>query len=156
MCYHPQLAAWKSPRPKKPDPASVLTVAPSAAPPADALLLGGLVVEVSQSHLLEPFAALLRAIEQLADAGGAADPAESPDKEGAAVRTVYLALDAFFRALLPSASAETREPLIYSVALLLVGEAIEAARAIRPMPLPPLSPAASHSISSSAPRRSRP
>ncbi len=155
MCYHPQAAAWKHPHPRKPDPPNVLSAAPAAAPPADALLLGGLVVEVSQSHLLEPFAALLRAIGQLADAGAPCPP-ESPDRESAAVRALYVALDGFFRALLPSASAETREPLTYSVALLLVGEAVEAARAVRPILEPKTVAMSSNAASSPASRRSRP
>jgi hypothetical protein len=109
-----------------PDEARVLDVASAATPPADGIVLAGRLIEIAQPHLLEPFADLLASIEALASVAAQGRPA-GPNEE-AAVRAIYRSLYRFFHTLLPSASHPAIDGLTYSVALLLVGEAIEAVR----------------------------
>jgi len=98
----------------------VRSVEPSA---ANGVVVGGKMILVSQNHLLEPFLGLVASAENLASlASGGCDGAS----EANGVRAMYCSLYRFFAALLPSASDEVVGDLSYSVALLLVGEAIEA------------------------------
>lgn len=89
-----------------------------------ALVIDGQLVPVGQEHLLEPFGELVVAIDALAQT--ATDQTVSGD-ERTCLEQTYRVLARFFKALLPSASAEAIDGLAYSVSLLLVGEAIEAA-----------------------------
>jgi len=115
-----------------PPKARIVPVRPAEKQADCCLVLGGRRIEVSQHQLLEPFAQLLESVEQVASvAGRAASASETKDH----LRRAYRGLYEFFRALLPSASHEALDGLTYSVALLLVGEAIEAGgkvAAVRP------------------------
>jgi len=126
----------------RPSSARVVPVEASGDTGADFLTIDGRATTLAQDHLLAPFARLLAAVDGLVGA-----PFDGDEEER--VREMYGALYDFFHALLPSASHAALDPLSYSVALLLVGEAIEAARVVadgpvgtreagcQPAPLPP-------------------
>jgi hypothetical protein len=100
-------------------------------PPAtDVIVLAGRTVVTNQNHLLEPFVGLLTSVEEMATLAAGGIPA-GPD-EAACIRTAYRALYCFFHVLLPSAGHEVIDGLTYSVALLLVAEAIEVNRVVVP------------------------
>jgi hypothetical protein len=111
-----------------PNQARVVPVERAEPTGADGIVLGGQLIEVVQNHLLEPFVGLLAAIEGLATVaatGGQGGPGEE-----ASVRALYRSLYHFFHTLLPSAGHPAIDGLTYSAALLMVGEAIEAARIV--------------------------
>lgn len=109
--------------------ATVLALDPAAPPSSDGLVLGGRLMEVSQSHLLEPFAAVLASVEEIATLGAGGSVGNGPNEESC-VRAAYRSLYEFFHALLPSANHDAIDGLTYSVALLLVREAIETGRVV--------------------------
>lgn len=80
-----------------------------------------------QGHLIEPFERLLTSLDQLVESGAAGSPIPG---ERACVEDTGRSLFSFFQALLPTASGDALEDLTYSVALLLLGEAIEANRVV--------------------------
>jgi hypothetical protein len=110
------------------DRAKVVAVDRIAPAPADGVLIGGRLVPTGQDQLLEPFVNLLGAVEDLASLAGAGVPAGATEE--CVIRAAYRSLFHFFRTLLPSAGHEAIDGLTYSVALLLVGEAIEAGRGV--------------------------
>ena len=116
-------------------PLRVVPVSPDAPSTEDSSVLSidGRPVETAQGHLLPPFASLLAALDRLGDCGSGS-PA---DGERAAVEDLYRALYRFFQTLLPSARHDAIDGLAYSAALLLVGEAIEAASVVQPADAPP-------------------
>jgi hypothetical protein len=110
-------------------PLRVVAVEPAAPSSEDVVLsIDGQPVETAQSHLLAPFAALLAALDRLGDCGAGSPPGG----ERTAVEGLYRALYGFFQTLLPSARHDAIDGLAYSAALLLVGEAIEAASVVQP------------------------
>ena len=109
----------------------VLTVPRVECGGAEGVSIGGRLAEIGQSHLLGPFLDLVEAVERTADVAGGD---EASGGEQTCIERLYRSLFAFFSALCPSANEELVHSLTYSVALLLVGEAIEVSHIVAPGP----------------------